>query len=128
MTAESPAALIRRASERLREAAGAATSGPWSIVPGAANVWRFPDEGAPTLVVCGIGNRTDRRVRKEDAAYIALADPVVGAALADWLDAEAAVIESWRDMVRDEDDLDATGVAALTLARSILRETGESDG
>jgi hypothetical protein len=85
------AAELRKAAETLRELAGAATSGEWCALPGASNVWHFPEtgDGRPVVVAPGNGSQ-GHHVRQEDAAYIAIVHPGVGLALADWLDTAGA--------------------------------------
>lgn len=69
-----PADRLRRAAEVVRTAADAATPSPWRKELEAV---RAPGQ----LKVCN--------AREADAAFIALLDPDVGRALADWLDATA---------------------------------------
>ena len=92
---------LGEAARVLRERAEAATPGPWTVVPGASNVWHFPEEGTPTLVVGGTGaarvQRRSTEARLSDAAYIATVHPGVGLALADWLDAVALRAEEVAD-------------------------------
>ncbi|MBA9003693.1 hypothetical protein [Thermomonospora cellulosilytica] len=91
----SPAAELRAAARTLRALAADATRGPWSTLPGAANVWHFlssdSDAGgdaAPVLVVPGVG------VRLGNAAWIARIHPGLAEPLADWLEAEAKKVEA----------------------------------
>jgi hypothetical protein len=97
--------LLRQAATVLRERADAATPGPWTALPGAGNVWRFPDEGSPSLIARG-GHEGPSPA---DAAYIATMHPGVGHALADWLDNEASIM--------------GDHLAALVVARAVLGET-----
>jgi hypothetical protein len=74
---------LRKAAAQMRERAQAATPGPWSTVSGASNVWRFPEEGSPTVVVGG--NHSHGHVALLDAQHIASWHPAVALAVADWL-------------------------------------------
>lgn len=76
---------LREAAKVLRERAEETTPGPWSTVAGASNVWRFPDQGTPTVVVSGNGAH-GHHVKLTDAEYIATMHPDVGLALADALE------------------------------------------
>lgn len=81
------AARLREAAKVLRERAKAATPGPWWNGVSLGNVV-FSSTGLDDdiAVTEGFGKRAD-------AAYIALVHPLVGLALADWLDDEACRIE-----------------------------------
>lgn len=120
---ESPASTIRRAAERLRACRlpARALDGRWTV-----GEPRKYDGSVPVLAERG-NYWVAHYVPETAAAYIALVDPVVGAALADWLDSEAQAAETWADMIADS-SLDRSGTHALRIARAILRETGESDG
>lgn len=111
----SDADLLRRAAARMKELAEAATPGPWSTVPGASNVWRFPDTGTPALVVPGNGRAG--HVQLPDAAHIAVWSPTVALAVAAWLEA-----------VADNYAIARHGywsVRALAVARAFLREADD---
>lgn len=93
------AARLREAAKVLRERAGSATPGPWVAVAGALGdpadgpdhmrVLQAPHKDAVTALA-----RLDYdRYGGADAVYIALVHPLVGLALADWLDDEACRIE-----------------------------------
>ena len=109
-----PVALLRTAAERLREAAEAAAwESPWQLsLHDATQVW---DQGQ--RLVASVEGLAETR-------YIALVDPVVGAALADLLDAAMEHVASFDCMAHCEPQGCATTNAALALARSILGETG----
>ena len=96
-----PTDELRTAAEKLRSLATAATPGPWR-----QHDTHLGQYGYAATVLSGEGNDTDLRawlpsMSQEpwdetrnvwpDAAYIATMHPGVGAALADWLDAEAAI-------------------------------------
>lgn len=85
---------MREAVRLMRERAEAATPGEWSIVPGASNVWRFPDEGIPTLIAPGNGSQ-GHRIRPENAAHIASWHPDVALAVARVLEERAGEYERW---------------------------------
>jgi len=121
MTTDTPAAILRAAVTRLREAAEAASwESPWQVSRNDdTQVW---DRGE-RLVASAEG--------LAEAAYIALVDPVVGAKLADLLEEATEHLEV--DLT--DPDLCPCGAAveglscsllsgALSLARSILGETG----
>ena len=107
------AARLREAAKVLRERAEAATPGPWQAVAGA---WGLPSDGPDHMRVLQPPhhNASDALARLEydrqggdDAAYIATVHPLVGLALADWLDAEADEQRWGRTR-----DFDAEGISA----------------
>ena len=120
------AETLRRAAAKMRERAEAATPGPWSIVPGASNVWRFPDEGTPTLVVNGVGGNVPARSRREarmtDAEHIASWHPAVALAVADWLDSHAEIhaLRTCDERLFAPRRRDLLPCPALALARAYL--------
>lgn len=112
------ARTLRRAAALMRERAQAATAGPWSLVPGAANVWHFPEEGAPAVVVKAIG----RAVGMSDAEHIASWHPAVALAVADWLDVAADSPTCICDCHLADGDPHCEHSAALAVARAYLGE------
>ncbi|MEV8404201.1 hypothetical protein [Streptomyces niveus] len=98
----SPADELRTAAELLREAAGNATPGPWRphdtwLDHGghtATVLTDRPDLNATELVAwlptMSSNPWDETRNAWRNAGWMALMDPGVGLALADWLDAEAA--------------------------------------
>lgn len=106
MTAESPAALIRRASERLRGQINKLTTD--------AGRW---DEAFPSA-----------RMYADQSTYERLImHPGIGVELADLLDHVAARCESKIGHGGKAEPVWSHERDALALARSILRETGESE-
>lgn len=136
-----PTETLRAAAVRLREVAGAATPGPWrdSGVQGnrySALVSDTMPTGRPTRGgwddTEGYGGYlVGESIVAPDRAYIALMHPLVGLALAEWLDVVArdwALAEDQADpllpdadgwMTAIEDTLDSH---ALAVARLILGE------
>lgn len=96
--------LLRRAAKVLREAAEAASAGPWHAHPDGL-VW--PER---------IGDPVSGSTEVEDADYIALMHPPVALALADWLNLKADCAGVWPG------DMTETDRTALVVARTILRE------
>lgn len=103
MNDQTPADELRAAAETLRGLATAATPGPWR-----QHDTHLGQYGYTATVLSGEGHDTDLRawlpsMSQEpwdetrnawpDAAYIAAMHPGVGAALAAWLEYEAALIE-----------------------------------
>mgnify|MGYP007080537939 CR=1 FL=1 len=121
------AARLREAARVLRERAGSATEGPWAA-------WTDQDGQPHMHFLLMVGNADavipdgeawieDVDVNPvahcytpEDRAYISTANPVVGLALADWLDAEAGT-----ETLRGLDP--HSGPAALAVADAILGES-----
>ena len=95
--------LLRRAATVLRERAGRATAGPWAITFGTVR----GDEQYPIAPMS----------RRSDSEFIATMDPIVGLALADWLDraAWAEDMSGYKPQVPHKDH-------ALTVARAVLGE------
>ncbi|MFD3336119.1 hypothetical protein ACFWV1_26250 [Streptomyces sp. NPDC058700] len=85
----SPADELRAAAEKLREHAHYATDGPWVATPdiliGGWAVAQAPLKNPEGPYLADF-------VRDWDARYIALMDPGVGHALADWLDHHAHIL------------------------------------
>lgn len=111
---ETTPALLRRAADRLDDLAGAATPGPWKR--GGIGDFGWSVHMGPTAV-----ETEDSQQGNADAAYIAAADPGVGATLVLWLRTEAA------STAGDEDHgaclaETCTTVAAMVAARKILGE------
>lgn len=125
------AALLREAAQRLREKAEAATPGRWRFTDSEAanDVWAggmvvVSPDGDPIANVQDdwYENDPDEPAPVNDAEFIALMDPTVALAVADWLDATA-----------DENDapegsglaflnfVSADAFAALAVARAVLR-------
>jgi len=99
----SPAETIRRAAELIRERSQAATQGPWRRAADAGEIAAryHPNfvafwDGEYLAGVCDTGDGDDAVLNQaaRDATYIASVHPLVGAALADWLDREAALVEA----------------------------------
>lgn len=125
---------LREAARTVREAAAGATPGPWVLYPtprldGDSPVaWTitrpYDNHDGPCPETCGAEPlRTGAEdcdecfVREGDAAWIALMDPTVGRALADWLDATArAVVGTSQGDVPFE-------AAALAVADAVLGTT-----
>lgn len=86
-----PVEELRSAAVLLRQWAEAATKGPWRReFPAGPSTQIASDSG--TVVVPGVAARW-RWPRAEDADYISTMDPLVGLALADWLDRTIADFE-----------------------------------
>ncbi|MFC8583484.1 hypothetical protein ACFUGD_02740 [Streptomyces sp. NPDC057217] len=106
-----PAEELRATAQKLLEHADAAEAkrpGPWSA--GAAGSVISPRDG-------GVDYVTGHTIPDgpEIARYIALMDPNVGRALADWLDSEAARLTAAVHPDRHE----TYGAAALAVARAL---------
>lgn len=130
-----PSEILRRAAKVLRERAEAATDGPWRVAAEGSEGSRIaPDCEDKRERVRWIAN-VNGRVQPEDgrnARYMALVDPPVGLALANWLEIVAAWPDeglgnipgldrtNWPDAWQDVSD------HALTLARAILREADDA--
>jgi hypothetical protein len=123
-----PADTLRAAAKRLRKLAGQATPAPWETT------WRGQEyqlDGNTENDLSPISQWTyaiatwepqasEQRAECDvaDADYMAAMHPGVGAALADWLDAEAARLDAtalpfWQETV---------GRHALAVARQLLGE------
>lgn len=136
----SPAGTLRRAATKLRTLSAAATPGPWTY-----SRWHSdscPENcDDPTCFLLLVGSAhglvgdvsvdrepevfaVERSVQErgeDDARYIGTMHPLVGAALADWLELEAAVVEG-RTAADDPDAVDGGSEYALTVARALLGE------
>lgn len=82
----SAAGRIRVAAALVRRVARAATPGVWLSIPAL--------DGLPAGVVAGHVVVVDADERTADAAYVAMMQPALALALADWLDACADTAES----------------------------------
>lgn len=126
-----PDETLRAAAGLLRARAEVATPGPWRYVNrepcGSTIEYAVVQDSMDTLVAdCGV---TEDEWATGDAHYIATMHPGVAAALADWLDAEAA---GWDLMSAAERVTVALGgevtvrhstwAEALTVARAVLGE------
>lgn len=107
---------LRRAEALLREGAERATTGPWeAAVPGTVESPSGPVAEMHEVVYAN---------SEADAAYIALMDPLVGLALAEWLDAEADDLEVFLSLNPEQEDALPlpTERAAHALALRVLGE------
>lgn len=113
---------LRAAATLLREAAAKATPGPWTVRPGndvSANVARNDD-----LIIDGGGYTSDGKVTvygaalNTDAAWIALASPLLSEPLAAWLESCAKHASKVSDPRNQEIIADSH---ALAVARVINR-------
>jgi hypothetical protein len=109
---EPPSSLLERAAQRLEERAAAATAGPWR----ASGYELYSDVTEEPIVELGFAEGGFRR--QEDAAWAAMADPLLAAPLAAML-RDDAVRLSWAGH-RDEVD---HGYRGFDLARAILGES-----
>lgn len=100
---------LRAAATKLREATEAATEGPWEAL--LTNTSKSHGVWASTGECIALDHSTApaQRGSKSNATYIALANPVFGLAVADWLDATASTEASYFDDSH-----------ALAVARSII--------
>ncbi len=106
--------VLRRAAAKLREAAEAASEGPWTVDGDIQAVMAKDDVTIAYDDETGMG----------DAAYIALMHPDVGLAIAAWLDETAKHITEFADIVglARSGDLTEPDEAAIAAAYEILRE------
>lgn len=86
MNDQAPADTIRHAITRLRDSAADATPGPWTSLDGGDRLIHEHDDGFDYVVDEPMSNAAN-------AWYIALMNPLVAVALADWLEAELLVHE-----------------------------------
>jgi len=114
VTEPTPAETIRAAATRLREAAEKATPGPWGAVEDYDG--RYFVEGVAVMLADPDDPETWYDAQP-DAAYVALVNPVVGLAVADWLDAAASSSYFSSGTHR-----------ALAVARALLAPSGEEGG
>jgi hypothetical protein len=118
--------LLRRAAAKLRAHAEAATRGPWyragdheravsyGFPPNAIGYWDGEYAAQVSYNSTGDGAEADA-----DARFMALMHPPVALALAEWLEAMAAMLDQTYGISPVEQRVDR---AALLLARAILRE------
>lgn len=100
--------ILREAAALMRTRAEAATPGPWRVHPSEAPGIVSPDDW-----VCDYD-----ALSHSDAEHVAAADPVFMLAVADLLEAQAALIEQYGDFT----DVEGMGDAnALEVARTYLR-------
>jgi len=132
-----PAETIRAAATRLREAAEKAMPGPWTSnvshertdisdpnVP--EEYWTaevFPLEADGESIYW-----TALEDPSDTAAYIALVSPVVGLALADWLDLTAETPAFDAFAAGRKSHVARNISAALAVARTLLAPSGEEGG
>lgn len=115
--------LLKRAVAKLREAAGAATPGPWTFEAGNDGMDESIGAGdvdSPDVVMLYSHYGLDDvgiALGPKDGSYVALMDPTVAVALAEWL-------EAFENVAGSDDFADAP--EALSVARAVLREGGES--
>ena len=119
---ETPAHLMRRAAERMRELAGGCERRRWHWV--AADPKRYPqqvrsDGNVALIAECYI----DPAHRPFEAEHIASWHPLVALAVAEWLETEAQLHE-----VRGHNSGEGHTFQALKVARAYLGETEASDG
>lgn len=124
----SPIEELRSAEALLRKRAGAATPGPWRYDPDMFDngaVMSDSPEVNPGWG-CLVGETTSERTA--DSEWRATMDPVVGLALADWLDAvhtqveqrSAATLDIGVEQAIADAAVEMAVPHALTLARLIL--------
>lgn len=111
-----PTDTLRAAAKRLREAANAATPGPYGV------------ETMPETGESRIGSQINSHwvvegwTREPDAAYIALMQPGVALAVADWLDFEANVVEASLKYPSGWGTSPRPSSSSLAVARAVLGE------
>lgn len=102
---------LRTAATQLREAAGAATPGPWEFQPWSTSSLPSGDYAESILLAnASPDGEITRELSNADGAYIAFMHPPVALALADWLDAAA----------RDEDAMPRGDRYPTAVADAIL--------
>lgn len=116
--------VLRAAATTLREAAEGATQGPWVVASSRAGnlIEAVRDTVLDTDDVrCGsycLGGSSTVSLADSDATYIALANPVFGLEVADWLESEAKIHEA---SIRFSAPADHhISERALAVARSIV--------
>lgn len=136
MPEPTPAETIRAAATRLRNTAERATEGPWRVTEDWDGRW-FVE---PVAVMLADPDDPETWYDAQpDAAYIALVSPVVGKALADWLDENAGTHqpegnpgkEPWgcRFCYPHDGSWPCTEhLNALAVARALLAPSGEEGG
>jgi hypothetical protein len=114
---ETPAAILRRASDKLRHLASIASPGPWKTTG-------IGDYGWTISMPNGLAIETeDSEQGAVDSDYIAAMHPGVGVALADWLDSTAATVDAVTKRYPPGADASVHWVApALAVARAVLGE------
>lgn len=129
---ELPSETLRRAAEKLRALAQAASEGPWGHASDGAFIEVY---GHNRRWVADAG-RSESKQARHDGAFIATLHPGVAVLIADWLDAEAGaheggmgITEAVRDLVavvetreRDIQVAVSTLGQALAVARALLGE------
>ena len=132
MTAETPAAELCAAADKLRKLTESATPGRWEAEELPPNEHhKHPAHWVKTEYDDGDGYTTSQVVadcpwRQADVDYIAAMHPGIGAALADWLGAAADMAKAYPEMAHDHDRPACDDYAcdlmsrAITLARQIL--------
>lgn len=120
MQQPTPADTLARAVNKLRQAANAATPGPWTVHE--ANGFLRVDQPGPPSKAWTVTGADLAEENRNTAEYIALMHPAVGLALADWLANEAAyqlhLDETGQDGAEDS-------THALAVARAIFGEAAE---
>jgi hypothetical protein len=118
MTLLTPADELRAAAHLIRRHADGVTPGPWKSE---ASVQYGHRVGAAdnSAWVARTGDR-DEEHSARDADWIALMHPVLGAALAEWLDGTAATVEAVsRKIPEGADERDHWLAPALAVARAV---------
>lgn len=127
MTAPDVGDTLRWAAKVLREHAEAATDGPWRVAAEGSEGSRIaPDCEDKRERVRWIAN-VNGRVQPEDgrnARYMALVDPAVGLALADWLDRAVSDAELLTEF--GDETVEHSLAEPLAVARAILREAPDA--
>lgn len=122
---EKPAETMRRAAKLMRERAGAATPGPWTIREQHGR--DIADEGwSDVRVVSPVGdvavtylsNVSESNAANENTEHLAAMHPLVALAVADWLERDAALI----DVLAFPESDPAAVRYPLTVARAYLGE------
>lgn len=127
MSAETPAAVLKRAADKLRALAAAATPPPWTATPryrkGTQTIVQV-DVTKPPLPGSNVPQEASVRPSSAaDALYGAAMDPGVGVALADWLESTAATVDAVTRQHADAAPADAHWLApALAVAGAVLGE------
>jgi hypothetical protein len=135
VSAETPAAVLKRAADKLRALATAdgITPGPWTqswhgqdhLVHGPGEAWSNSVAEWTYAIVTQEPKVSVQRAEcnTADAAFIATMHPGVGVALADWLESTAATVDAVTRQHADAAPADAHWLApALAVARAVLGE------
>ncbi|WP_327436123.1 hypothetical protein OG279_26150 [Streptomyces sp. NBC_01201] len=139
MTTETPAAVLRAAAALLREAASHATPGPWRThdthLGGTgghtATVLTDRENLTDTELIAWLPTMSntpwdEARNAWRNAGWMALMDPSVGLALADWLESTALTVDAVAEKLQP--DPAAHWIApALAVARRVLGATEQAD-